>query len=79
MAVCLGCGCNRARVVWSYSAVVIEEGPDATVIERVCRRTTSCPPKPIGCGERRSQRITDEGRAIRAHPSEEPFEFRVRR
>jgi len=79
MAVCLGCGRNRARVTWSYSGVLIEEGPDATIIEHVCRQTTTCPPEPDGCGQRRHRRITDEGRARTAHPSEARFEYRVRR
>ena len=74
MAVCLGCGSPRARVLWSRSALVIEEGPDAIIVERICRRTTDCPV----CGERRSQRIVDEGKAIKAHP-DGSTEYRVRR
>lgn len=74
MAVCLGCGSRHARVLWSRSALVVEEGPDAIIIERICRRTTACP----DCGDRRSQRITDEGRAVKAHPDGSD-EYRVRR
>lgn len=79
MAVCLGCGCRHAKVTWSRSAVVIEEGPDAIIVERICRRTTVCPPKPEGCGQRRAQRISDEGLAVKARPDESEWEFRARR
>lgn len=79
MAVCLNCGSRHARVLWSRSAVVIEEGPDEVIVERVCRRTTLCPTAPAGCGQRRYQRITDEGKAVNARPDESEWEFRARR
>lgn len=74
MAVCLGCGSRNARVLWSRSAVVVEESEDVIIVERICRRTTAC----HDCGERRSQRIVDEGKAVKAHPDGSD-EYRVRR
>ena len=79
MAVCLSCGSRHARVTWSRAAGGVEEGPDVIIVERICRRTTVCPPSPAGCGERRYQRITDEGRAVNARPDESEWEFRARR
>ncbi len=57
MAVCLGCGSNRAVVVSSRSAVVLENEGACVVIERVCRRLTRC----NACGEHRMQTIRDDG------------------
>ncbi len=58
MAVCLHCGCSSARVVESRT-VRLGTG------ERQNWRTVVCPAPPAGCGERRRQKVMDDGLALK--------------